>query len=330
MRGGNLTGSSNLPPSVMKNIEHLLARNISDMRISIVPVPFDANNSGINSTVGAPSYVEKNGFSRALFTLGAVVTKEQVMREKDFVRTICSVQNSVAKILRRKEKCIVFGGTHTVALGSVSGALQVFGNELGVIWIDAHGDLNTHETSLTGNVHGMVLAALLGVGNRSLTRLVKKKLPAKNLLHVGLRDADMAEITLIKKRKLNVVTMGNIAENGLADCVKNIQRFAKHKKYVWVSVDIDVVDKNDAPASPMAAYGGLTYREITHLAKHIGDICNVVGMDFVEIAPKKDVQKKTAHLCAELAASLLGAIHSWYTEKYLKIHTRRAQSSRVL
>ena len=307
--------------TVMKNISHLRMRNVSGTPISIIPIPFNEKVRSTRDTGHAPAYLEKHGLSRALTSLGFSVNAHPAITHGEMARMVSSTRSAVGSRLRHREKCIALGGTHAVALGTIGGALDVFGSELGVIWIDAHGDLNTHKTSPTGDVSGMVLAALLGVGERSLTDLVPKKLRAKNLLHIGLKDADSGEIALVERRGLTVVTIANIAAGGLVDCAKHTRGLARRAKQVWVSLDVDSIDENDAPASPMASRGGLTYRDVTNLMRHIGNTCNVVGLDIVEIAPKKDVRGKTARLCIELAASAFGAVHNWYKAEYLP-HSR--------
>lgn len=306
----------------MKYLAHLCARDVSGTRAVILPIPFNESVRYTNDTAKAPAYLEKHGLSHALASVGFVVSTHPAIHEKRVARMVSVARTIVAQALRHEQKCIALGGTHTIALGTIGGALEVLGNDLGVIWIDAHGDLNTHEVSLTGDTRGMVLAALLGIDSSPLAGLVKKKLKSKNLLHVGLKDVEVAEVNLIRKHRLNVVTAENIARVGLVDCAKRIEGLAKKVKYVWVSLDIDAIDKDDAPASPMASKGGLTYREITHIMKYIGHMCCVVGMDIVEVAPKKDIQGKTARLCIELAASVLGASHTWYTS-YMRKYAKR-------
>lgn len=305
----------------MKNISHLRTQDTSGTRISIVPIPFNDKIRNTNDTRRAPVYLKKHGLVTALEHTGFSVDVHPTIVEKSHESMASIAQDVVSNVLKRGDVCMALGGTHTVALGSVGGALRAFGPDLGVIWIDAHGDLNTHDTSLTGDVRGMVLAALMGIGDASLTSLLTKKLRTKNLLHVGLKDPDQAELDLIRRRALDVVTAAHIAADGLGECARRIERLARRTKHIWISLDVDSIDEVDAPASAMASRGGLLYREITNLVKHIGNTGCVVGMDIVEMAPAKDVDGKTARLCVELAASAFGGSYNWYSQ-YMDAYAR--------
>ena len=160
----------------------------------------------------------------------------------------------------------------------------------------------------------MVSATVMGFGNKNLTSVVKNKIKTKNILYIGLKDLDQAEIDLIRNKKISAVTIMDILESGFSVITKKIKLLNKRVDNIWISLDVDSIDERFAPASAMASSGGLSYREITNLLNYIGKSCKVVGMDVVEVTPKKEIDGKTGKLCIELVASGFGSKYDWYTE----------------
>lgn len=212
-------------------------------------------------------------------------------------------------------KVVALGGDHSINLGVVSGASVALKGELGLIYLDAHGDMNTDETTLSGNVHGMHLASLLGYGAPELKELhsASVKVAKENLLHIGGSDFDQAELDLIKSENLQAFTLFDLLSQNLAPLLAMIDDLAKRMPNIWVSLDLDVIDRIYAPGAGMPNAKGLTYREIATIAEYIGRKCNVVGIDVVEYNPLQDEQNKTAELGIELVAKFLGKDYSWYT-----------------
>jgi arginase len=213
----------------------------------------------------------------------------------------------------------VLGGDHSVCLGAVSGASVALSGELGLIYLDAHGDMNTDETTLTGNIHGMHLASLMGFGAQSLQQVhgSTTKINKENLLHIGGSDFDQAELDLIKHENLQTFTLFDLLSQSLAPVLKMIDNLAARVPNVWISLDLDSIDRIYAPGAGMPNAKGLTYREIATIAAYIGEKCNVVGIDVVEYNPLQDEDHKTAELGIELIATFFGRKYSWYTN-YLK------------
>lgn len=222
-------------------------------------------------------------------------------------------------------RLVVLGGDHSINLGAFSGAAAVFSDQLALIYIDAHGDLNVPETSISHNIHGMHLAALLGFGPESLVNLHAPgaKLHQTRLLHIAGSDFDRAELELIEKTHLTLFTMLDLMSHGLAPLLKQIDELSRRFNNVWVSVDLDAIDSVYAPGVGIPNHGGLTYREIAAITEYIGKYCNVVGVDLVEYNPTKDLDSKTAELGIELIARLLGTNYSWYTN-YMDRNTDRS------
>ena len=207
---------------------------------------------------------------------------------------------------------LVIGGDHSLAAGSVAGtatALAERGQRVGVIWLDAHGDLHTPATSHSGNVHGMPVAHLLGLGDARLSHLstVFPAVRAEHLVYVGLRDLDDEEKALITSRGLHAFTMRDIDERGLRAVMNEAVAIASRGTGgIHVSCDADWIDPREAPGVGTPVRGGATLRE-AHLAMEIiHDSGALLAMDLVEINPILDRQNHTAELAAELIASAFG------------------------
>ena len=207
---------------------------------------------------------------------------------------------------------LVLGGDHSLAAGSVAGtatALHERGERVGLIWLDAHADLNTPQSSLSGNVHGMPVAHLLGLGDPRLagiSAVVPAVLP-QHLVYVGLRDLDDAEKHCIRELGIRAFTMRDIDERGLRAVMDDAVAIATTGTGgVHVSCDADWVDPQEAPGVGTPVRGGATRRE-AHLAMEIiHDTGAMVAMDLVEINPILDSRNATAELAAELIASAFG------------------------
>lgn len=236
-----------------------------------------------------------------------------------YLSEILRVNQEVAELceaaIRDKRRVVALGGDHSINLGVVSGASAAFGGQLGLIYLDAHGDMNTDETTLSGNVHGMHLASLLGYGAEELTNFYGQapKIAKQNLLHIGGSDFDPAELELIEREQLPAFTLFDLLSQSLAPLLRMIDDLAARMPNIWVSLDLDVIDRIYAPGAGMPNAKGLTYREIATIAEYIGAHCNVVGIDVVEYNPLQDEQNKTAELGIELIAKFFGKNYSWYT-----------------
>lgn len=233
-----------------------------------------------------------------------------------YLGAITDVCAAIAADTRRAvaagEVPLVLGGDHSLAGGSIAGAAAHFnarGEQIGVIWIDAHADLNTPGTSRSGNVHGMPLAHLLGHGDQrfaGVAGLAPAILP-EHLALVALRDIDEPERDHIRKWKLNAATMRTVDERGIRTVMQEaIARASTGTAGIWLSLDMDCLDPEAAPGVGTAVPGGMTYRE-AHLAMEmLADTGRLIGMDLVEVNPVLDEHNRTAEVAAELALSALG------------------------
>jgi len=207
---------------------------------------------------------------------------------------------------------IVLGGDHSLAVGSVSGVARAFrdkGRKVGLIWVDAHADMNTPETSPTGNVHGMPLAHLLGLGHKDFARLggFSPKIDPRNVVLIGIRDVDRAEAVNIRKSGIRVFSMQEIDRYGMGVVTEQaIDMAGDGTAGFHVSFDIDSVDPGNAPGTGTIKRGGLTYRESHLFMELVADSERMVGLDLVEVNPLEDTQNATAVLASELICSAMG------------------------
>ncbi len=207
---------------------------------------------------------------------------------------------------------LVLGGDHSIAIGSISGFASYCrkrGETGGLILFDEHADMNTPETSPSGNIHGMPLAALLGYGSSELTNIggFAPKLDPALCVHVGARDIDRDERKLVGELGIRFMTMREIDERGMSACMDEAIQIASRASGGYaVTFDVDALDPGDAPGSGTLVRGGLTYRE-AHLAmEKIADAGGMSSLEVVEINTALDVNNKTAELGVELILSALG------------------------
>lgn len=207
---------------------------------------------------------------------------------------------------------LVLGGDHSIAVGTVSGVSQHFhtrGEKLGLIWIDAHTDMNTPDTSPSGNVHGMPLACCIGQGPEPLTTIFGycPKVKPGNVALVGIRSVDRRERDIVQHSGVHAFTMRDIDERGMRAVFEEAIRVASNGTAgIHVSLDMDAVDPHEAPGVGTPVQGGITYRE-AHLAMEmLGDTDNVRSMEVVEVNPVIDEANRTAILAVELVMSAMG------------------------
>ena len=229
-----------------------------------------------------------------------------------FLPEILALCDEVAKLVeqarRNGQTPLVLGGDHSVALGSLVGMASVDGPG-GVVWIDAHGDLNTPDTSPTGNVHGMVLAAALGLGGGLFQRegWTIPAVQAGKLALVGVRSLDQGERDLLKHLDAKVFTMADVDRHGIEGAMREALVHASGAGFLHVSLDLDVVDPETAPGVGTPVRGGLSYRE-AHLAMEVvAETGSADSFDVVEVNPVLDRENATGKLAVELIASALGA-----------------------
>lgn len=215
---------------------------------------------------------------------------------------------TVDRVMKEGSFPLILGGDHSLAIGSIAGVAKHV-NQLGVIWFDAHGDLNTDETSPSGNIHGMSLAASIGIGHPSLTNIVSAgpKVQPHHVVIIGARELDPGEQRLIRDMGLHVFTMHEIDRLGMTTVMERaIQIVSAETDGVHLSFDLDGLDPKDAPGVGTPVPGGVTYRE-SHLAMEMLHEAGVlVSADFVEVNPILDTANQTAKVAVQLVGSVFG------------------------
>jgi arginase len=299
-------------------------------KLTLIGVPIDLGAENLGVDIG-PDAFRHQKIVQKLEGVGFQVNDAGDVRIRDrkeievgsprlrYMDEIVRVNEEVARLthdaIARGDKVAAIGGDHSLNLGVVAGASVALDGQIGVIYLDAHGDMNTGETTLSGNIHGMHLASLMGFGAPQLAHVYGNqiKLPKENLLHIGGSDFDQAELDLIKREQLKTFTLFDLLSQNLGPLLAMVDELAARVPNIWVSMDLDVIDRIYAPGAGMPNAKGLTYREITTIAEYVGSHCNVVGIDVVEYNPLQDEQSKTAELGVELIAKFLGKNYSWYS-----------------
>jgi arginase len=229
-----------------------------------------------------------------------------------YLTAVCDVNeslaNAVSNVIKRKRFPLVLGGDHSMALGTVAGVAENYDN-LGLIWYDAHGDLNTGDTSPSGNIHGMPLAASLGVGHPALVNVggYSPKVKPENVVLIGIRELDKGEQAIAREMGLKVFTMHEIDRLGLARVMEEaLSIVGKGTDGVHLSFDLDGLDPKDAPGVGTPVPGGITYRE-SHLAlEMMSESALITSAEFVEVNPILDRENITAKVAVALISSLFG------------------------
>jgi len=231
----------------------------------------------------------------------------------DDIATVCAaLADSARESLEAGALPLVLGGDHSLAAGSVAATSAVMrgrGNRLGLIWVDAHGDMNTPGSSQSGNVHGMPLAALLGPEPSELSGLAgfSPKIDPDHVVLIGVRNLDEREKERVRESRIHVFTMKDIDRAGIAAVIEQAIAIAsRDTQGLHVSFDLDVCDPTIAPGVGTPVKGGLDYREAHMVMEVLADSGRLVALDLVEVNPTLDVRNSTAELGTELALSALG------------------------
>ena len=296
-------------------------------KIRVIGVPLDLGQSRRGVDMG-PSAVRVAGLEARLEALGhmvedggnvSVAIAEQKKEGhphakylKEITATCVKHAELMIKTLESGKVQIVLGGDHSVAAGTVAGVAEFYrrqNQKIGLIWIDAHSDINTPESSPSGNVHGMPLAAIMGLGPPELANILNfsPKVSPENCVLVGVRDIDAVEKENVRQAGIEVFTMRDIDERGMRTVMEEALRMAGRGTAGYhISLDMDWVDPEDAPGVGTPVRGGATYRE-AHLAMEIiADHGRMLSFEIVEVNPVIDEHNRTAELAVELTLSAFG------------------------
>ena len=297
------------------------------MIIHLLGVPMDLG-SGRRGVDMGPSAIRIAGMGTRLTELGHKVVDEgdiviknieelKVGDERarylpEIARAATAVARKVERIIGLKHFPLVLGGDHSIAVGTVSGIAAFAhsqGKKLGLLWIDAHGDINTPETSPTGNIHGMPLAALLGFGAPELTSVggPTPKVDPANVALVGIRSLDAGEKKRLKETGVQVHTMSDIDRHGVSRIMKKaLGQVTAGTDFVHVSLDLDAVDPSVTPGVGTPVKGGLAYREAHLIMEVIADAGVMTSLEVVEVNPILDEGNASAEFAVELVQSAFG------------------------
>ncbi|WP_209124911.1 arginase [Alkalihalobacillus sp. BA299] len=292
-------------------------------KVSIIGVPMDLGQKRRGVDMG-PSAMRYAGLIEEIEEIGYEVrdygdlkidrsqvtnqAPENLTNLHEVIRVSEELQSEVEKIQEEGSFPLVLGGDHSMSIGSIAGLSKRYQN-LGVIWYDAHVDLNTAETSPSGNIHGMPLAVNLGIGHPSLVNIggYCPKIKPENIVIIGARSIDEGERELIKEQGIKVYTMHEIDRLGMTKVIEEtIEYLAARTDGVHLSLDLDGIDPTDAPGVGTPVIGGISYRE-SHLALEMLAESNVItSAEFVEVNPILDIKNKTGDVAVALITSLLG------------------------
>jgi arginase len=295
------------------------------VRIDIIGVPADlgAGRRGVDM---GPSAIRYAHISQTLESLGYTVedrgnvdvpiaercaVTEPNLKYIDCILPMARrVAGAVATTVRAGNFPLVLGGDHSLSLGSIRGAARH--RKLGILWLDAHADFNTHETTPSGNIHGMPLAALCGMGDPRLVHLWGGDKPAiidpRRVAVVGARDLDPGEKHSLREAGVMVMSMEQVDRLGLVAALeKALDRITRDVDGIYLSFDMDALDPRHAPGVGTPVTGGLTYREAHLACELVAETGQLVGMDLVEVNPILDLRNQTAELAVDFARSALGS-----------------------
>ncbi len=296
------------------------------MKIHIIGVPMDlgAGRRGVDM---GPSAIRIAGVAEKLRALGHVVTDEgdipikppelQKIRNDnlkylpEIVRACTLLAGKIEKTISTGGFPLVLGGDHSIAIGSIAGIAAMCRKQkkrLGVLWIDAHGDLNTPDTTPSGNIHGMPLAASLGLGAIELTSVGGdfKKLTPQDVVLIATRDLDDGERKLIKNLGINIFTMEEIDKHGMSMVMARALRKLKGVDHLHVSFDLDAVDPQVSPGVGTPVKGGLNYREAHLIMETLNQSGTMSSLEVVEANPILDNRNQSAEFAVELIQSGFG------------------------
>lgn len=290
------------------------------MNISIIGMPlfYGCDKPGVEK---GPKELRKNNLmnifeqNHNVYDLGDIEVEKVNAEDKflsnsklKYLNEVVTANNGLAaKVLNAFENNtlpFIIGGDHSLSLGSIAGASKFLGNDLAVIWIDAHGDINTHETSPSGNIHGMPLAASMGIGYEKLTSIFFNdvKIKPENVFILACRDLDDGEVELIENLNMNVWTNEDINNRGTDVVINELLSLIKEKniKDIHLSYDIDCLDPEYVPGTGTPVSDGLSFNESKVLLESIFSTSLVRSIDFVEYNPDLDKNNKTIETCIEL------------------------------
>ncbi|CAM2856011.1 arginase [Paenibacillus sediminis] len=288
-------------------------------KISVVHVPFTLGSHRRGCDLG-PKAIKYAGLMESLQRKNYDVSEKEVGlvqvedAQNPVLKNLSSVietGNRIAKdvdqVIKSGTFPLIIGGDHSIAIGTIAGVAKNYSN-LGVIWVDAHGDLNTEQTTPSGNIHGMPLAINIGIGDERLTSIYHfaPKIKPENVVIIGVRDLDPGEIALLNEKNITCYSNCDVEEHGIARIMDDLQRKFEENgvDYIHLSVDLDVLEPYLVKGVGTPVQGGLTYRETAYLLKEVCKWNKLVSAEFVELNPLLDERNVTAEIVVSLINEL--------------------------
>jgi arginase len=295
--------------------------------VTVIGVPSDLGANMRGANIG-PSAIRIAGLHEKLKMLGCSIeergdiivplremlsTEEVSSKHRQSILNICNtLADEVHRALKLGRKPIVLGGDHSIGMGTIAGVSR-FAREqnsaMGLIWIDAHADMNTPQTTHTGNIHGMPLSVALGIGYPDLVGLAgaSPMVRPQNVALIGIRTLDSEEKEICRKSGVRYFTMREIDERGMHAVMQEALQVANNGTVGFhVSFDLDGIDPLYAPGVSTPVTGGISYREAHLILEMMADTQKLLSMEFVELNPMRDIEHKTAGLVVDLVQSALG------------------------
>ena len=295
------------------------------VRLVGVPMDLGAGRRGVDM---GPSAIRIAGVAPGLRHLGFTVeddgdvgvpapeTRDPGSPNARYLEPIYHVCNRLRLRVRRSlehgEIPIVLGGDHSIAIGTVSGVSEFYrnrGQKVGLIWVDAHGDMNTPESSPTGNIHGMPLATLCGMGHPRLVEMggFWPKVERKNVCLIGIRDIDEVERKIVKESGIHAYTMRDVDERGMRAIMQECIGFATDGTAGFhVSFDLDGMDPRDVPGTGTPVKGGISWREANLLMEMVSDTGKMTSLEVTELNPILDVKNQSGEVAVDVILSAFG------------------------
>jgi arginase len=295
--------------------------------VTVIGFPMDLG-SGRRGVDMGPSALRIAGLENKLIELGYIIEDTgdieiEIMEKQntgnpklryldEILKTSKILAERVEKVLEQEKFPLCLGGDHSMALGTIAGISSYCKKRnltLGVIWIDAHTDMNSEETTPSGNIHGMPLAASLGLGNNELVNIYgfAPKLNPENCFIIAARSIDEMEVINIKKLNLNVYTMSDVDKLGIHRIISRVLKQFKEKvDHIHVSFDVDSIDPLYAPGVGTPVPGGLNYREAHLLMESIAECGCMSSLEVAEVNPILDLHNSSAVFASDLIASCMG------------------------
>lgn len=305
-----------------------LGRSMSKKKVTLIYVPIHLGGTHRGASMG-PLAIQVAELSERIAACGFSVHSEvsiavpnslcwwdRKVNTPKCVPEILSVSNQLSQAveaaLDQGTIPITIGGDHSLAIGSIAGVSNYQRKRkesFGLVWFDAHGDINTPDTSYSGNVHGMPLAVSLGLGDRRLVELNGHfpKVEAARTALIGIRDVDPPETEIIRQTGITAFTMHDVDRLGIASVTEeSLAKAGNGAAHIHLSFDLDVLDPEIAPGVSTVAPGGLNYREVSFALSHLAASGKVGSIDIAELNPANDLRNRTAHLATDLVLYCLG------------------------